>query len=59
LFWVRGMQQVEPCGNSPSFGNRGKTCEFWLVLATVVRLVSLWPLGTESNLGVWSCLDVV
>jgi hypothetical protein len=56
---VCGMQQVEACGHSPSFGNRGKTYKFWLVLAIGVRPVSLWPFVTKSNLGVWSCLDGV
>jgi hypothetical protein len=28
-------------------------------LAISVTLVSLWPLITVGNIGVWSCLDVV
>jgi hypothetical protein len=56
---VRGMQQVEGCGHSPGFGYKGETCEPRSILATGVRPVRLWPLVTESNLGVWSCLDVV
>jgi hypothetical protein len=56
---VCGMQQVEACGHSPSFGYRGETCELWLVLATGVRPVTSWPFVTMSNLGVFSCLDVV
>jgi hypothetical protein len=38
---VHGMQQVETCGRSPSFGYKGKPCEPQLVLAIGVRLVSL------------------
>jgi hypothetical protein len=56
---VCGLQQVEAYGHSPGFGYRGETCEFWLVLDTGVRPVSLWPLVTVSNLGAWSCLDVI
>jgi hypothetical protein len=40
------------------FGHRSDACEHGLVLATGVTPVSLWPLITVGNLGVWSCLDV-
>jgi hypothetical protein len=50
---------VEACGHSPGFGYIGETCELWLVLATGLRPMSLWPLVTESNLGASSCLDVI
>jgi hypothetical protein len=33
---VWGMQQVEACGHSPSFGYKGKICEPQSVLATGV-----------------------
>jgi hypothetical protein len=56
---IRGMQQVEACGHSPGFGYKGKTCDPQSVLAIGVRPMSLWPLVTESNIGVWSCLDVI
>jgi hypothetical protein len=59
VVFVRGMQQVESCGHSPSFGYKDKTFEPRSVLATGVRPVRLWPLVTESNLGAWSCLDVL
>jgi hypothetical protein len=49
---------VEAFGHSPGFGYKGETCEPWLVLATGVRPVSLWPLITMSNLGAWLCLDI-
>jgi hypothetical protein len=47
------------CGHSPSFGYKGETSKPRSVLVTGVRPVSLWPLIIESNLGAWSCLDVV
>jgi hypothetical protein len=59
VFFVCGMQLVEACGHSLGFGYKGKTCEPESVLATGVRPVSLWPLITVGNLGVWSCLEVV
>jgi hypothetical protein len=34
-------------------------CERGSVLAMGMTRVSLWPLVIGSNLGVWSCLDVV
>jgi hypothetical protein len=40
-------------------GYRWDAYEHGLVLATDVTPVSLWPLVTGSNLGVWSHLDVV
>jgi hypothetical protein len=59
LVLVRGMQQVEACGHSPAFGYKGKNFEPRSLLDTGVRPLSLWPLVIESNLGAWSCLDVV
>jgi hypothetical protein len=56
---VYGMLQVETYGHGPGFGYRGETCEVCSVLATAVRLVSLWPVVTMSNLGAISCLDIV
>jgi hypothetical protein len=41
------------------FGYRWDAYERWSVLAIGVTLVSLRPLITVSNLGAWSCLDVV
>jgi hypothetical protein len=41
------------------FVYRWDACELGSVLATSVTLVSLWPLITMGNLGVWSCLDMV
>jgi hypothetical protein len=41
------------------FGYRWDACERWLVLATGVIPVSWRPLITISNLGAWSCLDIV
>jgi hypothetical protein len=40
-------------------GYRWDACERGSVLATGVSPVSLWPVVTGSNLGMWSCLDVV
>jgi hypothetical protein len=37
---------------------RWDACEHVSVLATGVTHVSLWPLITMGNLGVWSCIDV-
>jgi hypothetical protein len=56
---IHDMQQVEAYGHSPGLGYKGKTCEPRSVLATGVRPVSLCPLVIGSNLGVWSCLDIV
>jgi hypothetical protein len=41
------------------FGYRWDAYERWLVFAIGVTLVSLRPLITVSDLGAWSCLDVV
>jgi hypothetical protein len=41
------------------FGYRWDAYEHGTVLTTGVTPVSLWPLITVGNLGVWSCLDVV
>jgi hypothetical protein len=41
------------------FYYRWDACECCSVLAIGVTPMSLWPLVTGSNLGVWSCLDVV
>jgi hypothetical protein len=54
---VHGMQQVQSL--CAWFGYRWDACERWLVLATGVTPMSLKPLITMGNLGVWSCLDVV
>jgi hypothetical protein len=40
-------------------GYRWDACERGLDLATDVTPVNLWPLVTGSNLGAWSCLDVI
>jgi hypothetical protein len=40
-------------------GYRWDARELGSVLAIGVTPVSLWPLVTGSNLGVWSCLDVI
>jgi hypothetical protein len=57
LVW--GMQLVEADGHSLGFDYKGETCEPRSVLATRVRLVSLWPLITMSNIAAWLCLIVV
>jgi hypothetical protein len=41
------------------FDYRWDAYERGSVLATHVTPVSLWPLITVCNLGVWSCLNVV
>jgi hypothetical protein len=41
------------------FYYRWDACECCSVLAIGVTPMSLWPLVTGSNLGAWSCLDVV
>jgi hypothetical protein len=41
------------------YGYRWDACERWLLLATGVTPMSLWPLITMGNLGASSCLDVV
>jgi hypothetical protein len=51
--------KCEACVNGAWFGYRWDACEHGPVLVTGVTPVSMWPLVTESNLGVWSCLDVV
>jgi hypothetical protein len=45
--------------HSPWFGYRWDAYEHWSVLAIGVTPVSLWPLVRGSNLGSWSCIDVV
>jgi hypothetical protein len=40
-------------------GCKWDACERGSVLAIGVTPVNLWPLVTGSNLGTWSCLDVV
>jgi hypothetical protein len=47
------------CVQGSWFGYRWDACERGLVLATGVTPVSLRPLITMGNLGVWPCLDVV
>jgi hypothetical protein len=54
---VHGMQQVRNL--CAWFGYRWDVCERWILLATGVTPVSLRPLITVGNLGVWSCLDIV
>jgi hypothetical protein len=44
---------------SKVFGYRWDACELGSILATGVTPVSMWPLVTGNNLGVWSCLDIV
>jgi hypothetical protein len=41
------------------FGYRWDACEHWSFLAIGVTPVSLRPLITVGNLGVWSCVDIV
>jgi hypothetical protein len=41
------------------FYYRWDACERWSILATCVTPVTLRPLITVGNLGVWSCLDIV
>jgi hypothetical protein len=41
------------------FGYRWDACERWSFVATGVTPLSLRPLITVGNLGVWSCLDIV
>jgi hypothetical protein len=53
----RGMQQVRSLW--AWFGYRWDASERWSVLSTGMTPMSLRPLITMSNLGVWSCLDVV
>jgi hypothetical protein len=54
---VHGMQQVRSL--CAWFGYRWDAYERWSVLAIGVTPVSLRPLITVGNLGVWSFLDVV
>jgi hypothetical protein len=54
---VHGTQQVRSL--CVWFGYRWDACERWSVLATGVTPVSLRPLITVSNLGAWSCFDIV
>jgi hypothetical protein len=54
---VHGMQQVRNL--CAYFSYRWDACECWSFLDTSVTLVSLGPLITVGNLGVWSCLDIV
>jgi cytochrome bd-type quinol oxidase subunit 2 len=56
---VRDKQQVRTCGHGSCFGYRWDAYECWLVLATGVTHVSLWPLVTMGNLGAPSCNDLV
>jgi hypothetical protein len=52
--WSAAVRRMCPC-----FGYRWDACEHWSFLATSVTPVSLRPLITMGNLGVWSCLDIV
>jgi hypothetical protein len=54
---VHGMQQVRSL--CACFGYIWDACERWSFLATCVTPVSLRPLITMDNLGVWSCLDTI
>jgi hypothetical protein len=54
---VHGMQQVRSL--HACFGYKWDACERWSFLATGLTPVSLRPLITIGNLGVWSCLDIV
>jgi cytochrome bd-type quinol oxidase subunit 2 len=49
--------RCEACVHGSWFGYRWNACECWLVLATGVTHVSLWPLVTMGSLGVLSCLE--
>jgi hypothetical protein len=48
------VQSLRAC-----FGYRWDACERWSFLATGLTPVSLRPLITVGNPGVWSCLDIV
>jgi hypothetical protein len=54
---VHVMQQVQSL--CAWFSYRWDAYARWLVLAMGVTPVSLRPLITVVNLGVWSCLDIV
>jgi hypothetical protein len=54
---IHGMQQVRSL--CACFVYRWDACERLSILATGVTPVSLRPLITVGNLGVWSCLDIV
>jgi hypothetical protein len=54
---VQGMQQVQSL--CACFSYRWDACERWSFLATGVTPMTLRPLITVSNLGAWSCLDIV
>jgi hypothetical protein len=54
---VHGTQQVRSL--CAWFGYRWDACEHWSVLAIGMTSVSLRPLITMSNLGVWSCFNIV
>jgi hypothetical protein len=51
--------RCDACVHGFWFGYRWNACECGKILATGVTPVSLWPLVTEGNLGVWSYLDVI
>jgi hypothetical protein len=52
-----GMQQVQSL--CAYFGYRWDAYERWSFVATGVTPMSLRPLITVGNLGVWSCLVIV
>jgi hypothetical protein len=54
---VHRMQQVQSL--CAWFGYRWDAYERWSILAIGVTPLSLRPLITMSNLGAWSCLDIV
>jgi hypothetical protein len=54
---VLGMQQVRSL--CAYFGYRWDACERWSFLAIGMTHVGLRLLITMSNLGAWSCLDIV
>jgi hypothetical protein len=59
VVWFVSCSRCETCVQGSWFGYRWDAYECWLILATGVTHVSLWPLITVGNLGVSSCLDVV
>jgi hypothetical protein len=59
VVWFMVCGRCEACVHGYWFVYMWDACERWSVLAIGVRPVSSWPLVIVSNIGVWSCLDVV
>jgi hypothetical protein len=59
MVWFMVCNKCDACVHVSWFGYRWDACERGSVLAIGVTPVSFWPLVIGSNLGVWSCLDVV